>query len=101
MRYEVRVAPRAAAQIREASAWWVENRPAAPEAFVDELDRAIEFARSMPHGGQPYADPEALGARRVALRRVRYHLYYVPSDEERVVVVLALWHMSRGERPPL
>jgi len=79
----------------------VANRPAAPEAFADELDRAIEFVRSMPHGGQPFSDPEVLGVRRVALRRVRYHLYYVASDDERVVVVLALWHSSRGGRPPL
>lgn len=101
MRYEIRFAPRAAAQIREASDWWLENRPAAPEALVEELEGAIELIRSMPHAGQPYSDPEALGVRRVPLRRVGYHLYYASLEDEWLVVVLALWHSARGERPPL
>ncbi len=33
------------------------------------------------------------------LARSRYHVYYAPLDDE--VVVLAIWHASRGSGPPL
>jgi plasmid stabilization system protein ParE len=41
------------------------------------------------------------GVRRLHLARVRYYIYYrVLSDPDRVEV-LAFWHGSRGEGPPL
>jgi plasmid stabilization system protein ParE len=33
------------------------------------------------------------------LSRTRYHVYYVPRNEE--VWVLAVWHARRGIGPPL
>lgn len=101
MTYRVRIAPRAADQIREAASWWLEHRPAPPDVLVHELDRAIDLIATWPDGGQPAPDPHHMSVRRVLLRRVRYHLYYVPSHDERVVIVLALWHSSRGTEPEL
>lgn len=36
---------RAAAEIREAAAWWAANRPAAPGAFQEELRQAYALNR--------------------------------------------------------
>jgi hypothetical protein len=41
------------------------------------------------------------GVRRVHLSRVRYYLYYRISPSSDEVVVLSLWHMSRGSDPRL
>lgn len=54
MSYRLRVAPRAARQMRQAAAWWIENRPKAPNAFAEDLDEAFRLIRSFP----------SLGARR-------------------------------------
>lgn len=101
MSYGVKLAPSAAAQIRQAGAWWLEHRPAARDAFVDELDRAISLIRRFPNSGQAFVDAEQIGVRRVLLRRVRYYLYYVADSEAQLVHVLALWHSSRGSGPTM
>lgn len=41
-RYEVRVAPRALAEVDEVAAWWKINRQAAPSLVVDEFEAAAE-----------------------------------------------------------
>ena len=89
----------AAKAIEEAAAWWRANRPAAPEALAFELDRAFQLIRMRPAIG-----PRALSARLPRVRRfhlslVRYHVYYRVQGD--VVVVLALWHTSRGSAPDI
>lgn len=37
----VRVTASAARAIAEAAAWWTANRPKAPDAFVEEIERAL------------------------------------------------------------
>src|SRR5439155_10296456 len=49
------VEDRAAQAIQEAAAWWVANRPSAPDAFGRDLNRAFELIRRRP----------AIGARAV------------------------------------
>ena len=42
-RLSIKVTRRAAAQIEQAAAWWELNRPAAPGAIEEELERAFAF----------------------------------------------------------
>ena len=42
-----------------------------------------------------------VGARRLLLGRVNYHIYYAAAQTGDTVDVLALWHVSRGEPPEL
>lgn len=44
----VEVTDNAQAQITAAAAWWARNRPSAPGAIRDELDRTLELLRMQP-----------------------------------------------------
>jgi plasmid stabilization system protein ParE len=91
---------RAAREISEAAAWWDANRTKAPTAFDDELQKALELIAAQPNVGAQARSLRLPGVRRVHLNRVRYHLYYRVSPAGQVVVV-SLWHMSRGSDPRL
>jgi plasmid stabilization system protein ParE len=79
--------------------WWRRYRSAAPSLFLDELEAAFALIASAPNVGHPYRRSPIGGTRRVLLTRSRYHVYYVPLGDE--LVVLAVWHASRGSGPPL
>lgn len=101
MSFRFRVSPRAGKQIRAAAKWWLENRTAAPALLTEELEAAYAFIEELPFAGEAVPRSRMAGVRRVLLGATRYHLYYVVSEEEGVVEVLALWHTSRGNRPRL
>ena len=92
---------RAARQIEAASEWWGENRPAAPDAFRDDLVGALALIAGQPNCGAPMVSRRYRGVRRVLLVRLDHHLYYRLAPRLRQVQVLAFWHARRGSRPPL
>jgi len=97
----VRITALAAQHIRVAKTWWRSNRPAAPQAIDQELQRAFTLIASQPTAGARATDVELPDVRRVFLPRVKYHVYYhVLSAPERIEVV-ALWHARRGQGPPI
>jgi plasmid stabilization system protein ParE len=87
-------------QIREAARWWLKNRPAAQGLFRQELDRGLELITMRPGVGTQALDVPIRGVRRFHLLRIHYHLYYHLVDED-TVEILALWHVRRGNGPPL
>jgi plasmid stabilization system protein ParE len=89
----------ARAQISAASAWWAENRPAAPDAIRDELERLFDLLRVQPAIGTVARRATLPGVRRVTLTRVRYYLYYRVTPN--AIQVLAFWHTARGSEPPM
>jgi plasmid stabilization system protein ParE len=95
----VRTTPQAESQIREIDDWWRRNRSAAPDLFLDELAAAFEILSHEPQIGRVYRLSPVPGVRRILLKETRYHLYYVPGEDE--VRVLAVWHAQRGVGPPL
>lgn len=101
MSYLLRVAPRAESQIRDAAVWWLANRPKAPRAFGEDLEKAFGLICSLPLAGQKVRHPTIGGLRRVLMGRVRYYLYYQVEVEEEIVNALALWHASRKGHPRL
>jgi plasmid stabilization system protein ParE len=95
----IKVTRRAAAQIQEAGGWWLANRPAAPEALKEELQRAFDLIAQQPAIGARATNIRLPGIRRIHLSRVHYHLYYrLRSDR---IEVVALWHTGRGKGPYL
>ena len=86
-------------EIREASTWWQENRPAAKNLLHDELARGFELVTNHPSIGAQAIDTEFSGVRRLLLYRISYHLYY--RVERDFVEVLAFWHTSLGQGPSL
>lgn len=91
----IQVTRRAAREIRTASEWWDKNRPAAPDAFRDAIQRAFELIRTQPSIGAVATNTRLPGVRRILLSRVRYHLYYRVKSRPHEVEVVALWHTSR------
>ena len=98
-RLAVKPTPRAAVEIRRASAWWRSNRPAAPFALADDLERAFELLASQPGIGAQARNTKQEGVRRLLLSRTGYHLYYRLNAEAGRVEILALWHAHRGREP--
>ena len=87
-------------QIRKAAHWWRENRPAARGLFRQELERGFELVTTQPGIGVKALDVAIQGVRRLHLYRIHYFLYYRLVDNE-AVEILALWHMRRGQGPPI
>ena len=96
-RLSIEVAHRAAAQIEEAATWWESNRPAAPGAIYEELERVLALLSDQPGVGARARNVKLAGVRRVHLSRIHYHLYYRVTTK--AVEVLAFWHAARGSGP--
>lgn len=92
---------RALREIREVSEWWDLNRPAAPEAFREALEKALQLISTQPNIGAVATNVRVPGTRRILLSRVRYYLYYRVKSKPKVVEVLTLWHTSRYPDPGL
>jgi plasmid stabilization system protein ParE len=97
----IEVSDLAKAQIRAAEEWWRLNRPKAPNAIREELERASSLISVQPKVGARARNISLPGARRLQLARVRYYVYYRVVTEPEQVEVLAFWHASRGSSPPL
>ena len=90
----IEITDNARAQISTAAAWWAKNRPAAPDAIRDELDRTLDLLRVQPAIGTIARRASLPEVRRVTLSRVRYCVYYRVAGG--AIQVLAFWHASRG-----
>ena len=95
----IEITDKAQTQISVASAWWAENRPAAPDAIREELDRILGLLRVQPEIGTVARRATLSGVRRVTLSRIRYYVYYRVADD--ALQVLAFWHTSRDVGPSL
>ncbi|HEX4962289.1 MAG TPA: type II toxin-antitoxin system RelE/ParE family toxin [Thermoanaerobaculia bacterium] len=99
MAFRIKISARAAAQIRKAAEWWVQNRPAAPGAIGADFSEAVALLAEQPGIGAKYEGARAPGVRRLFLGRVGYFIYY--KVEDGTLHVLALWHASREHQPVL
>jgi plasmid stabilization system protein ParE len=99
MALRVKVAARAASQVRSAAAWWLVNRPAAPGAIAADFGEAVALLAEQPGIGAKYEGARTPGVRRLFLSRVGYFVYY--KAENGFLLVLAFWHSSRENQPTL
>jgi plasmid stabilization system protein ParE len=83
--------PTAAAELREAHAWYEERRPGLGSQLRDEIDRAVERVRESP---ELYAEVHG-PIRRALIHRFPYGLFYLVEPER--IVVVAVFH---GRRDP-
>ena len=97
----LKISKRALRELSVATAWWRANRPASPDLFETELERAFTLLKTQPFLGQRALDAKVESVRRLILQGTRYLLYYRVREDEQVVEVLCLWHTSRGIRPRL
>ena len=85
--------------IAAAASWWTQNRPAAPDAVFEDLNRVLGLLLVEPEMDARARSTRLPDVRRVTLSRIRYHLYYRLVDD--AIQVLAFWHTSRGRGPEL
>jgi|ERR1051325_5655580 plasmid stabilization system protein ParE len=93
----IRVLPRAQREMERAQRWWRRNRHKNPELLEREIDDAFELVRSAPEVGETARNTRLAAVRRVLLKGSQYYLYYRADDAE--IVILSLWHTSRGRGP--
>ena len=95
----LRITTRAAIEAERAESWWAENRTLAPLAFQDDLRTAFSLLLRQPGIGVKVANTRLRGVRRLHLGRIRYFLYYRVKGNE--LLILSVWHESRGKGPRL
>lgn len=82
---EVRFHPEAADEVETARQWYAERSAPAAEAFLVELDLAVERVREAPHRWPRYG----IGARRYILPRFPFSVIYRMQAEWIEVVAVA------------
>ena len=84
--------------LEEKGLWASEN-----EASVSRLVKAIERALNLLayHPGIGTAVPAEPGLFRLRLKGTKYQMFFRINAPRCAVYVVALWHTSRGDRPPL
>jgi ParE toxin of type II toxin-antitoxin system, parDE len=91
----------AAQQIREAEQWWRLNRPVAPHAIREELQRLLPIIAVQPRISSRATNVRLERVRRIHIPRIRYYLYFHVTGIPEFVEVVAFWHSSRGSGPPI
>ena len=98
---KLRISRRARSQIERIQAWWVENRPASPALFLDELAATERRLRAAPELGAVYTEGKGGVVRRVVLPKTQHHIYYRIDLEGTELMVLVVWGARRGRLPKL
>jgi plasmid stabilization system protein ParE len=97
----VEISDLAMAQVRAAEEWWRQNRPKAPNAVREEVERAAVLLSLQPESGALARNVSLAGVRRIHLTRIRYYLFYRVVPDPNTIEILALWHSSRQGSPTL
>lgn len=93
--------PEAERQVSEMDTWWREHRPKASNLFARELAEIGELLSSTPTMGSKYVTRSGKQVRRVLMPKTRKHLYFEIDEDQRRIVVLAVWGAPRGSGPYL
>ena len=98
---QIEVSELADRQIREADAWWRENRLKAPNAIREELERIGALIASRPHLGARAVNVRLSGVRRIHIERIHYDLYFRVMGSPEYIEIVAFWGSRRGTGPPI
>jgi toxin ParE1/3/4 len=79
----------ALAEAQSAYDWYATQDPTAAEAFIDELDHAMERIVTFPNLGGSYSS----GTRRYVMKRFPFTLIY--RERHRIIEIVAVAHARR------
>ncbi len=82
-------------------AWWVENRPAAPTLFTDELEETFRHICEVRSAGVRWPTPRRPTLRRVLMAQTKNHVYFAVDQATVTVHVHAIWGAPRARTPKL
>jgi plasmid stabilization system protein ParE len=97
----IEVSELAEQQIQEADRWWRQNRPKAPDAIREELERVGALLAFRPHLGARAVNVKLVGIRRIHIERIHYDVYYRVVGAPEYVEIVAFWGARRGSGPPI
>jgi plasmid stabilization system protein ParE len=100
-RVRIRFTKKAARQVREVAAWWIEHRPSAPSLFRKELASLLGLLKAAPETGALHPHRRIKSVRRSPLPTSRYLVYHVYDPLAGEVLVLCIWSALRGRSPEL
>lgn len=98
---KLKVTKRAQRRVKLVGAWWREHRPAAQNAFVDELEWAKEEMLSRPNLAPRYETASGKVFRRLLLPTTQQHIYYTVHQTSGLIIVHTVWGARRGRGPKL
>jgi len=98
----VEFSPYASQDADDGRDWWLRHRDKAPDLFDEELEAAVKKLSQAPYAGEVVTTRGLkFEVRYVSMRKTRFRVFYRVNAEARLVEILRLWHMSRGETPSL
>jgi hypothetical protein len=97
----IEVSERAEQQIRETDRWWRENRPKAPNAVREELERIGRLLAFRPRVGTRAVNVRLAGVRRIHIERIHCDVYYRIDGAREFIEIVAFWGSRRGVGPPI
>ena len=98
---KLQVGRRARRQADRIEEWWVENRPAAPTLFTDELEEIFKTICERPHAGIGWPTPRRPALRRILMPKTRHHVYFRVDESKQIIHVLSVWGAPKGQGPKL
>ncbi|HEX8409171.1 MAG TPA: type II toxin-antitoxin system RelE/ParE family toxin [Thermoanaerobaculia bacterium] len=87
--FPIRASALADRQMLEADQWWRENRPKAPNAIREELERIGSLIAYRPDLGARAINVRLPGVRRIHIERIHYDLYYRLDESEEFIEIVA------------
>ena len=93
-RLTIKVTRRARTQIETAISWWSAHRSSAPDAIIEDVDRALQLLIVQPNIGARAGNAKLPDVRRITLTRINYYLYYRVRGSS--LEVLAFLHTRRA-----
>jgi plasmid stabilization system protein ParE len=100
MKATVSATPEGLQYIDAADSYWREHC-APPDAFREEFSRATALLADFPDLGPPFVRRGIPGLRRLLLKKVEAHVYYVHDPLAATVAIISVWSTRRGRRPRL
>ena len=95
------VSPLAKQQIDGEASWWRANRPEAPNAILEEIERISALIAFQPNIGPIARNVSIPGVRRIHLERIHCHIYYRVVESPRHLEIVGFWGTRRGIGPPI
>ena len=78
---------------------WCNETGAGTSRFENAFHRAVQLISQHPGIGTQV--PSRVGVVRLRLKGTKYQIFYRVNEERQEVRIVAFWHTSRGNGPPL
>lgn len=86
-------------QIFDLIDWWDENTDVGSEYLEKKLEQVFTMLCELPNVGTDYSERE--GVRKFPVQGTPYHVFFEVDEKNDVLLIVAVWSLTRGEKPPV